>query len=40
VVNDLVSKGGFPQLLINPVNFEMLYQQKQDGDIQDGHSAH
>ncbi len=40
VINDLVSKGGFPQLLINPVNFEMLYQQKQDGEVQDGQSAH
>jgi len=40
VVNDLVSKGGFPQLLINPVNFEVLYQQKQDSDIPDGQSAH
>ncbi len=29
VINDLVGKGGFPQLLINPVNFELLYQQKQ-----------
>lgn len=29
VINDLVGKGGFPQLLINPVNFEALYQQKQ-----------
>ncbi|MDA8421438.1 MAG: protein-export chaperone SecB [Pseudomonadota bacterium] len=28
VINDLVGKGGFPQLLINPVNFELLYQQK------------
>lgn len=28
-VNDLVGKGGFPQLLINPVNFEALYVQKQ-----------
>lgn len=27
-VNDFVSKGGFPQLLINPINFEALYQQK------------
>lgn len=27
-INDLVCKGGFPQLLINPVNFEVLYQQK------------
>ena len=28
-INDLVQKGGFPQLLINPINFEALYQQKQ-----------
>jgi len=40
VVNDLVSKGGFPQLLINPVNFEVLYQQKLDGETQDGQAAH
>ncbi|MHB1566989.1 MAG: protein-export chaperone SecB [Acidiferrobacter sp.] len=40
VVNDLVSKGGFPQLLINPVNFEALYQQKMDGATHDGQAAH
>jgi preprotein translocase subunit SecB len=28
-INDLVGKGGFPQLLINPVNFDGLFQQKQ-----------
>ncbi len=28
-VNDLVGKGGFPQLLVNPINFEALYEQKQ-----------
>ncbi len=28
-INDVVGKGGFPQLLINPVNFDGLYQQKQ-----------
>jgi preprotein translocase subunit SecB len=27
-INDLVGKGGFPQLLINPINFETLYEQK------------
>lgn len=27
-IADLVSKGGFPQLLLNPVNFEALYLQK------------
>lgn len=26
-VADLISKGGFPQLLLNPVNFDALYQQ-------------
>ncbi len=27
-IDDLVGKGGFPQLLINPVNFEAMYHQK------------
>ncbi|MBK5936343.1 MAG: protein-export chaperone SecB [Halorhodospira halophila] len=27
-INDLVVKGGFPQLLLAPVNFESLYQQQ------------
>jgi preprotein translocase subunit SecB len=27
-ISDLVGKGGFPQLLINPINFESLYEQK------------
>ena len=26
-ISDLVAKGGFPQLLLNPVNFDALYQQ-------------
>jgi len=26
-VSELVTKGGFPQLLLNPVNFDALYQQ-------------
>ena len=26
-IADLVAKGGFPQLLINPVNFEVMYHQ-------------
>ena len=34
VINDLVGKGGFPQLLVNPVNFELLYQQKQAAGTQ------
>ncbi len=28
-INGLIEAGGFPQLLINPVNFEALYLQKQ-----------
>ena len=27
-IDDLVGKGGFPQMLLHPVNFEGLYQQK------------
>lgn len=29
VVSGLIESGGFPQLLINPINFEALYLQKQ-----------
>ena len=29
LINDLACKSGFPQLLINPINFEALYLQKQ-----------
>ena len=28
VISDLVTKGGFPQLLISPVSFDVLYEQK------------
>lgn len=28
-VSDLVTKGGFPQLLLSPINFDALYAQKQ-----------
>lgn len=27
-INDLIGKGGFPQLLINPINFDALYEKK------------
>lgn len=27
-INDLVGRGGFPQLLLQPVNFDELYQQR------------
>ncbi len=36
-INDLAGKGGFPQLLINPINFEALYQQKQAAEEQSAH---
>ena len=39
-INALVSKGGFPQLLLQPINFEQLYrrqQQQQEGQAQ-GHA--
>lgn len=32
VINEFVVKGGFPQLLINPINFEALYHQKQTAE--------
>jgi len=39
VISDLVTKGGFPQLLLAPVNFDALYQQhlsRQKGNNPDG----
>ena len=30
VIAELIAKGGFPQLLLNPVNFDALYQQHQN----------
>jgi len=38
-VNHLVESGGFPQLLINPINFESLYLQKQQA-ISNSAAAH
>ena len=35
-VSDLVAKGGFPQMLLGPVNFEALYQQKLAQESQQG----
>ncbi len=42
VVSDLVTRGGFPQLLLAPVNFEALYAQQQqqtDTDESDSEDA-
>ncbi len=33
VVSDLVTRGGFPQLLLAPVNFEALYLQQQANQL-------
>ena len=32
-ISDLVSKGGFPQLLLQPVNFDRLYQQARESAV-------
>ena len=42
VVSDLVVRGGFPQLLLAPINFEALYRQhlEQSGAMQNGDSKH
>lgn len=41
VVSDLVIRGGFPQLALNPVNFEAIYAQhvKQQQDSEQGDQA-
>jgi len=33
-INELVTRGGFPQLLVNPMNFEALYEQKRAAQTQ------
>jgi preprotein translocase subunit SecB len=38
-VNDLVTRGGFPQLLLNPMNFETLYEQKRAAQAQPAPAA-
>lgn len=39
-IGDLVAKGGFPQLLLQPVNFEALYQeQRQKAEAAAGNGA-
>lgn len=39
-INGLVESGGFPQLLLSPINFEALYQQKQQQQAQAPAAAH
>ncbi|NNE37808.1 MAG: protein-export chaperone SecB [Gammaproteobacteria bacterium] len=33
VISDLVTKGGFPQLILAPVNFDAIYQQQSSENI-------
>jgi preprotein translocase subunit SecB len=42
LVSDLVTRGGFPQLLLSPINFEVLYRQhlEQGQAAQAGESTH
>jgi preprotein translocase subunit SecB len=37
-VNELVVRGGFAQLLINPINFESLYEQRLSAEQKKAHS--
>ena len=39
-IADLVAKGGFPQLLLAPVNFNQLYMQHQQQAAQQAETAH
>lgn len=39
-IADLVAKGGFPQLLLSPVNFNALYMQHQQQQAQKAQPAH
>ena len=41
VISDIVSKGSFPQMLLQPINFDALYAQhlqQQDGEVADNTS--
>lgn len=39
-ISDLVAKGGFPQMLLSPVNFNALYMQHQQQQAQQAETAH
>jgi len=39
-IADLVAKGGFPQVLLAPVNFNAMYMQHQQQQAQSGGAAH
>jgi len=39
VVSDVVTRSGFPPVVLNPVNFEAIYQQSRDGQPQAASAA-
>jgi preprotein translocase subunit SecB len=39
VISDMVSRAGFPPVLLNPVNFEALYQQQREAQAQEQGAA-
>ncbi len=39
-ISDLIGKGGFPQLLLSPVNFNALFMQHQQQQAQQAGSSH
>jgi preprotein translocase subunit SecB len=39
VVSDLVNRGTFPPLVLNPVNFDALYQAQKQAELQQGQAA-
>jgi len=39
-VSDAVTRGGFPTVMLNPVNFEALYQQQQKPGTESGATIH
>lgn len=38
-VSDLVTRGGYPQLVLSPVNFEAIYRQHKEGQAAEGAAA-
>ncbi len=40
VISDLTTKGGFPPLLLNPINFDALYAQNQRQDSNEDETKH
>ena len=39
VISDIIVRAGFPPVVLNPVNFEAIYQQQRDAAAADRHAA-